>query len=102
MLFAAACWLLAVITGVGAVVLAAAGVMSSDPCRPDDTAFICTDAGQSLAWWLPLAGWAASVLLAWMIVARAGRRSGLRSVGPATGLVLYSGVVAVEWCLVIR
>lgn len=102
LLFAAACWLLAIVSGVVAVVLAMAGVMSSDPCRPGDTAFVCTSFGQSLAWWLPLAGWAVSILIGWLIVARLGRRSRPRWFGLAAGLVVYSAVLVIDWFLLAR
>jgi hypothetical protein len=101
-LFAATCWLLAVVTVVGAVVLAMAGAMSSDPCRPGDEAFICTGAGQNLAWWLPLAGWAVSILLTWAIAVRLGQRSTTRWLGLAAGLAVYSAVLVVDWVLVAR
>ncbi|WIV52825.1 hypothetical protein [Amycolatopsis nalaikhensis] len=41
-----------------------------------------------------------SVLLAWAIAARLGRRSQLRWLGLATGLAVYSAVLVVDWVLV--
>jgi hypothetical protein len=100
-LFAAACWLLAVVTGAGAGVLAVAGAMSSDSCRPGDTAFICTGGGQKVAWWLPLAGWAVSILLAWVSAVKLGPTRA-RWLGLLAGLTVYSVVLVIDWILVAR
>jgi len=99
-LFAVACWLLAVVSGVVAVVLAMAGVMSSDSCRPGEMSFLCTSVGQGVVWWLPLAGWGVSILVAWVSVVKLGRGSRPRWFGLAAGLVVYSAVLALDWFLV--
>ncbi|EFL09102.1 predicted protein [Streptomyces sp. AA4] len=74
--------------------------MSSDPCRVGATAFVCTGTGQSVAWWLPLVGWAASVAVTWICAAKLGRRPWTRWACLAAGLVIYSAVLVVDWLLV--
>lgn len=96
------CWLLVAVSGGLALVLATAGLMSSDPCRPGEAKFICTGAGQSIAWWLPLAGWAVSTLLAGAAVTGLARRGRRRWPGLAAGLTLYAAVLATDWTLVAR
>jgi hypothetical protein len=59
--FAVTCWFLAVVGGIAAFLFGSAAAMSTDSCRPDDTVFPCTEAGQQIVFWLPPVGWFTAV-----------------------------------------
>jgi len=99
-LFVMVCVVLAAVGGLIAFILGVGGAMSSDSCRPGEKSFLCTSTGQNVAFWLPLIGWVASIVLAWSCVAHFGRRGRSRWLGLAVGVVVFSVIVVVDWRIV--
>lgn len=99
-MFAVVCAFLVVVGGMVALLLGGAGVMSGDSCRPEDGSFLCGRVGQTVVFWLPVAGWVGSVAVAWLMVAtwRRGRVSPW--FGVAAGVAVYVAVIAIEWVVV--
>ncbi|WP_328647282.1 hypothetical protein OHS58_04945 [Amycolatopsis sp. NBC_00348] len=95
--FVAACWVLVLAGLLFALLFGAAGAMSSDSCRPDEVTFVCSPSGQGVLFWLPLAGWLVSIVVAWGTVVKLDRTPWL---GLAAGVVLYAVVIGVEWLVV--
>ncbi|OKJ95318.1 hypothetical protein AMK34_19805 [Amycolatopsis sp. CB00013] len=95
-----ACMVLVAVGGLIAFILGLGGAMSSDSCRPGEESFLCTSTGQTVAFWLPLTGWVASIALAWSCVAYFDRRRRSRWLGLAVGVVVFAVVVVVDWLIV--
>jgi uncharacterized membrane protein len=102
-MFVVACWLLVVISGAIAVLLAIAGPMSSDSCRPDDVTFRCSVTGQNVAFWLPISAWILSILVAWATTVHLNRKRQKSSwFGLAVGGCIFVVAMIVEWLVVSR
>ncbi|MFI7122329.1 hypothetical protein [Amycolatopsis sp. NPDC049868] len=99
-LLAAVCVVLVLAGALVAFTLGVGGAMSSDSCRPGDEPFLCTSTGQNVAFWLPLAGWLASIVLAWLCVVRLDRRRKSPWLGVAVGVAVFSVIVVVDWLIV--
>ncbi|ANN15683.1 hypothetical protein SD37_08445 [Amycolatopsis orientalis] len=94
------CVVLVLVSGLVAFTLGVGGAMSSDSCRPGDKSFLCTSTGQNVAFWLPLAGWIASIVLAGLCVTRFDRRRRSPWLGIAVGAAVFSVIVVIDWLLI--
>ncbi|MGW4521084.1 hypothetical protein [Amycolatopsis sp. NPDC004378] len=100
-LFTLVCWVLAVMCGALSVILAIGGALSSDSCRPGDAEFICTAAGQNLAWWLPFAGYAAASVVAWISVELLECGARPKWLGLLAGAAVFAAVATIDLTFVV-
>ncbi|OLZ46630.1 hypothetical protein [Amycolatopsis keratiniphila] len=99
-LLTAVCVVLVLAGGLVAFTLGAGGAMSSDSCRPGDESFLCTSTGQNFAFWFPLGGWIAAIILGALCVTRLDRRRRSRWFGVAVGAAVFLVIVVIDWLVI--